>query len=207
MPDTRLILHVAGTDAQTQELPKEAVKTAIAHGDLSYSQLIWSPDQQSWKQVRELPELLPAADGDPPREGHRIADPRDAPAGRAEGRLARGDHPLAAHLERARQRVEAAARAAPTSRPRPPQPRRYRSRFPCPSPRCRPRPPHRSLNPPPHRPWSLPSPRPRPPPGRSPKPEERLILHVKGTESDTRELPREQVRKAISRGEKSPIRS
>jgi len=59
MADTRLILHVKGTDAETQELPKEVVKTAVAEGKLSYSQLIWSPVANTWKQVRELPDLLP----------------------------------------------------------------------------------------------------------------------------------------------------
>ena len=60
MSDTRLILHVKGTEAQTQELPKADVKTAVAEGKLSYSQLIWSPNEGSWKQVRELPDLLPS---------------------------------------------------------------------------------------------------------------------------------------------------
>jgi hypothetical protein len=59
MADTRLILHVKGTDAETKELPKEDVKTAVAEGKLSYSQLIWSAPDQAWKQVRELPDLLP----------------------------------------------------------------------------------------------------------------------------------------------------
>src|SRR5271156_3329017 len=59
MADTRLILHVKGTEAETQELPKEDVKTAVAEGKLSYSQLIWSPPDHAWKQVRELPDLLP----------------------------------------------------------------------------------------------------------------------------------------------------
>jgi hypothetical protein len=59
MADTRLILHVKGTQAETKELPKEDVKTAVAEGKLSYSQLIWSAPDQAWKQVRELPDLLP----------------------------------------------------------------------------------------------------------------------------------------------------
>lgn len=62
MPDTRLILHVKGTESQTQELPKEEVKTALAEGKLSYSQLIWSAPDHAWKQIRDLPELLPAAE-------------------------------------------------------------------------------------------------------------------------------------------------
>jgi hypothetical protein len=59
MADTRLILHVKGTEAETEELPKEDVKTAVAHGRLSYSQLIWSATEHAWKQIREWPELLP----------------------------------------------------------------------------------------------------------------------------------------------------
>jgi len=59
MADTRLILHVKGTESETQELPKDEVKSAVAEGKLSYSQLIWSPNDHAWKQVRELPDLLP----------------------------------------------------------------------------------------------------------------------------------------------------
>ncbi len=59
MPDTRLILHVKGTEAETTELPKHVVRTAISQGQLSQSQLIWSPADSAWKQVRELPDLLP----------------------------------------------------------------------------------------------------------------------------------------------------
>ncbi len=32
MADTRLILHVKGTESETQELPKDDVKTAVAEG-------------------------------------------------------------------------------------------------------------------------------------------------------------------------------
>jgi hypothetical protein len=59
MPDTRLILHVKGTQAETAELPKDVVRDAISKGQLTHSQLIWSPVNNAWKQVRELPELLP----------------------------------------------------------------------------------------------------------------------------------------------------
>jgi len=59
MPDTRLILHVKGTEAQTSELPKDAVRTAISQGKITQSQLIWSPAENAWKQVREWPDLLP----------------------------------------------------------------------------------------------------------------------------------------------------
>ena len=58
MPDTRLILHVKGTEAETAELPKEAVRAAISEGKISQSQLIWSPTANAWKQVREFPDLL-----------------------------------------------------------------------------------------------------------------------------------------------------
>ena len=60
MPDTRLILHVKGTQSETAELPKDVVRTAISEGKLTHSQLIWSPVNNAWKQVRELPELLPS---------------------------------------------------------------------------------------------------------------------------------------------------
>jgi hypothetical protein len=60
MPDTRLILHVKGTQAETAELPKEVVRAAISQGQLTHSQLIWSPMDNAWKQVRELPDLLPS---------------------------------------------------------------------------------------------------------------------------------------------------
>jgi hypothetical protein len=60
MPDTPLILHVKGTQAETTELPKEVVRAAISQGQLTHSQLIWSPAANAWKQVRELPDLLPS---------------------------------------------------------------------------------------------------------------------------------------------------
>src|SRR5271154_2647249 len=59
MSNTRLILHVKGTEAETAELPKEAVRAAISEGKLTHSQLIWSPTENIWKQARELPDLLP----------------------------------------------------------------------------------------------------------------------------------------------------
>ena len=59
MPETLLILHVKGTEAETTQLPKEAVRAAISQGELTQSQLIWSPLENAWKQVREMPDLLP----------------------------------------------------------------------------------------------------------------------------------------------------
>jgi uncharacterized protein with FMN-binding domain len=59
MPDTRLILHVKGTESEIAELPKEKVRAAISQGKITHSQLIWRPDENMWKPVRELPELLP----------------------------------------------------------------------------------------------------------------------------------------------------
>ena len=59
MPNTHLILHVKGTEAETAELPKDAVRAAISQGKLTHSQLIWSPAANAWKQAREFPELLP----------------------------------------------------------------------------------------------------------------------------------------------------
>jgi len=60
MPDTRLILHVKGTEQETTVLPKQAVRTAISQGQITHSQLIWSVADNAWKQVRELPHLLPS---------------------------------------------------------------------------------------------------------------------------------------------------
>jgi len=60
LPCERLILHVKGTEAQTTELPKQAVRAAISQGQITHSQLIWSPRENTWKQVRELPDLLPS---------------------------------------------------------------------------------------------------------------------------------------------------
>jgi len=58
-PEERFILHVKGTEAETKELPRKAVRAALSHGEITHSQLIWSAHDQAWKQVRELPELLP----------------------------------------------------------------------------------------------------------------------------------------------------
>jgi hypothetical protein len=60
MPNTRLILHVKGTEAETAELSKDVVRAAISQGQITHSQLIWSPGDNAWKQVRELPDLLPS---------------------------------------------------------------------------------------------------------------------------------------------------
>ena len=59
MPDTHLILHVKGTEAQTTELPRNIVRAAISQGQITQSQLIWCASDYAWKQVREIPELLP----------------------------------------------------------------------------------------------------------------------------------------------------
>jgi len=60
MPNTLLILHVKGTDAETAELPRHIVRAAVSEGKLTHSQLIWSPVDNSWKPVRELRDLLPS---------------------------------------------------------------------------------------------------------------------------------------------------
>lgn len=60
MSETRLILHIKGTESQTTELPRQVVRAAIAKGQLTHSQLIWSVAENAWKQVRELPHLLPS---------------------------------------------------------------------------------------------------------------------------------------------------
>ena len=59
MADTRLILHVKGTESETTELPKEAVRSGLSQGKITYSQLIWSAADNAWKQAREWPDLMP----------------------------------------------------------------------------------------------------------------------------------------------------
>jgi hypothetical protein len=58
--NTSLILHVKGTEQETTTLPKQVVRAAISQGEITHSQLIWSPPDNAWKQVRELPHLLPS---------------------------------------------------------------------------------------------------------------------------------------------------
>jgi hypothetical protein len=60
MPDTHLILHVKGTEQDTTTLPKQVVRAAISQGQITHSQLIWVPEENNWKQVRQLPHLLPS---------------------------------------------------------------------------------------------------------------------------------------------------
>jgi hypothetical protein len=60
MSNTHLILHVKGTEQETTTLPKQVVRAAILQGQITHSQLIWSPEDNAWKQVRELPHLLPS---------------------------------------------------------------------------------------------------------------------------------------------------
>lgn len=60
MGDTRLILHVKGTEQQITELPKQEVRAAISRGEITHSQLIWSVADKTWKQVRDLPHLWPS---------------------------------------------------------------------------------------------------------------------------------------------------
>jgi hypothetical protein len=60
LPEQPLILHVKGTESETKQLPKEVVRTGISKGDITHSQLIWNPAESTWKQVREMPHLLPS---------------------------------------------------------------------------------------------------------------------------------------------------
>lgn len=60
MSNTQLILHIKGTEQDTTTLPKQVVRAAILQGQITHSQLIWSPEDNAWKQVRELPHLLPS---------------------------------------------------------------------------------------------------------------------------------------------------
>jgi hypothetical protein len=103
MPNTRLILHVKGTEAETAELPKEAVRAAISQGRLTHSQLIWSPVENAWKQVRELPDLLPS---------HKLAPAPVIPESPI-GPVARV---VSAGTPRVRARVAASSAAKPRAR-------------------------------------------------------------------------------------------
>jgi hypothetical protein len=60
LPIEHLILHVKGTESETRQVPKPAVRAAISEGKITHSQLIWSTKENAWKQVRELPDLLPS---------------------------------------------------------------------------------------------------------------------------------------------------
>lgn len=78
MADTLLILHVKGTD-QTTTLPKPVVRAGIAQGQITHSQLIWSPTDNAWKQVRELPHLLPSQKLAPAPARRAITQPSALP--------------------------------------------------------------------------------------------------------------------------------
>jgi hypothetical protein len=60
LPGESLILHVKGSESETKEMPKKAIRTEIKEGRITHSQLIWSAAENQWKQVRDLPELLPS---------------------------------------------------------------------------------------------------------------------------------------------------
>ncbi|MCE0522958.1 MAG: hypothetical protein LV480_08615 [Methylacidiphilales bacterium] len=128
MPDTRLILHVKGTEAETTELPKEVVRAAISQGQITHSQLIWIPADNAWKQVRELPDLLPNQEMAPsptrkvPVPRPKVAEPiiPESPTGPV-ARVASAGAPRARVAAAGTPRVQAAApqttlqvRVAPT---------------------------------------------------------------------------------------------
>jgi len=70
-------LHVNGTESETTELPRRAIKTALSKVEMTHSQLIWSPNEHAWKQVREIPELLPSQKLAPaPTREHLATVPR-----------------------------------------------------------------------------------------------------------------------------------
>jgi hypothetical protein len=66
MAETNLILHVKGTEHATTSLPRQVVRAAISQGQITHSQLIWSAEDNAWKQVRELPQLWPSQKLAPP---------------------------------------------------------------------------------------------------------------------------------------------
>ncbi|MCE0497821.1 MAG: hypothetical protein LV481_07750 [Methylacidiphilales bacterium] len=105
MSDSRLILHIKGTENQTTELPKNVVRAGIAQGQISRSQLIWSVAHNAWKQVRELPQLLPSqklAPAPAPRVGTvslpkraKIAQGQTGPVPKVVARASKGGTPVA----------------------------------------------------------------------------------------------------------------
>lgn len=147
MADTRLILHVKGTEAETQELPKEDVKTAVAEGKLSYSQLIWSTPDHAWKQVREMPDLLPGESLILHVKGTE-SQTREMPRQALKNAISRGEITHSQLIWSASDGAWKQVREIPDLLPG-----------------------------------------------------ETMILHVKGTESETRELPKPAIRAAIQRGE------
>jgi hypothetical protein len=149
MADTRLILHVKGTEAETQEVPKEVVKTAVAEGKMSQSQLIWSVPDNTWKQVRELPELLPVENLILHVKGTE-SETREMPKQAVKNAISRGEITHSQLIWSATDSTWKQVREIPDLLPG-----------------------------------------------------ETMILHVKGTESDTRELPKPAIRAAIQRGELS----
>jgi hypothetical protein len=147
MADTRLILHVKGTEAETQEMPRELVKTAVAEGRLTYSQLIWSPAEYAWKQVRELPELLPAESLILHVKG-TVSETREMPKQALKNAISRGEITHSQLIWSTSDSTWKQVREIPDLLPG-----------------------------------------------------ETMILHVKGTESETRELPKPAIRAAIQKGE------
>jgi len=147
MADTNLILHIKGTEAQTAQLPKEVVRAGISRGEITHSQLIWSKDENAWKQVRELPDLLP---------GERLI------------LHVKGSEAQTAELPK--EVVRAGVSQGQIT--------------------------HSQLI------WST-ADNTWKPVREWPEllPEERLIMHVRGTESQTTELPKEAIRSGISKGE------
>ena len=214
MPDTLLILHVKGTEAQTTELPKHAVREAISQGQITHSQLIWSPLEYAWKQVRELPELLQA-----PEERFILhvkgteAGTREMPKQAVRAAVSHGEITHSQLIWSAPDHTWKQLRELPELLPEPAPEERVILHVKGTEAETRELPKqavrtavsqgeitHSQLiwSAPDHT-WKqvreLPEFLPEPPP------EERLILHVKGTEAETKELPKQAVRTALSHGE------
>jgi hypothetical protein len=147
MAETRLILHVKGTDAETKELPKHEVKAAVADGKLTYSQLIWSATEQAWKQVRDFPELMPAESLILHVKGTESTT-REWSKQAVKNAISRGEITHSQLIWSATDGAWKQVRELPDLLPG-----------------------------------------------------ETMIIHVKGTESETRELPKPAIRAAISKGE------
>ncbi len=146
LPGESLILHVKGTESQTREMPKQAVRNAISRGEITHSQLIWSTSDSTWKPVREIPDLLPGETMILHVKGTE-SETRELPKPAIRAAIQRGEISQTQLIwSPARQRVEARGGNA-----------RAQSG-------------------------------------------ESLVLHVKGTTSDTKEMPKKAIRTAIKEG-------
>ena len=147
LPGERLILHVKGTEAETQELPKTEVKAGVLQGKITHSQLIWIPAENTWRPVRELPDLMPGETLILHVKGTE-AETQTLPKQAVQAGVSKGQITHSQMIWIPNESTWKPVRELPELLPG-----------------------------------------------------ERLILHVKGTEAETTELPRRAIKTALSKGE------